>query len=66
MDKDRTNQPNQSNKSKGSDLPGTSKDPKGQVIRDKPSQSRDRQDERDSDRSRSGYRDPNSDAQRRS
>ena len=61
-----SNQPNQANKNKGSDLPGTSKDPEGNKITgDKPSQNRDRRDE-SSNRSGSGYRSPESDSQKRS
>ncbi len=54
----------QGNKNQGSDLPGTSKDPTGQVITDRPSQ-KNRQDQ-DSDGSRSGSREPNSGSQKRS
>ena len=66
MEKDPNSQPNQPSEGskKGSDLPGTSKDPTGRVISDK-SQGKNRQDQ-DSDRNRSGYRDPNSDSQKRS
>ena len=61
-----SNQPNQANKHKGDDLPGTSKDPAGNKITgDKPSQNRDRRDE-SSNRSGSGYRSPESDPQKRS
>ena len=49
MDKDQTNQPNQtsnqSDKPRSDDLPGTSRDPTGRVISDKPSQGKGRQDQ---------------------
>ncbi len=64
MDKDQINPSGQSNKGQGSDLPGTSKDPTGQVITDKPSKGQDRPDP-SSERSRSGGRDPNSGAPQR-
>ncbi len=79
MDKEQ-NSPNQSNTNKGEPLPGTSKDPTGQVITDKPSQGRQDQGSEKrggSDRDRnqdqgsqkgggSGYRDPNSGSPKRS
>jgi hypothetical protein len=40
MDKEQNSPPNQSNRNKGEPLPGTSNDPPGQVITDKPSQGR--------------------------
>jgi hypothetical protein len=64
MDKDQNNPSGESNKGQGSDLPGTSKDPTGQVITDKPTQGRDRPDQ-SSERGRSTPRDPNSGAQKR-
>ena len=49
MDKVQTNQPNQtsnqSDKPRSDDLPGTSRDPTGRVISDKPSQGKGRQDQ---------------------
>jgi hypothetical protein len=69
MDKDQNNQTNQSDKNKGSDLPGTSKDPTGQVIRDKSSDKsspgKGRQDQ-GSQQSGGGSREPGSDTQKRS
>jgi hypothetical protein len=59
MDKDQNNPSGESNKGQGSDLPGTSKDPTGQVITDKPAQGQDRSGP-SSERGRSGSRDPNS------
>ena len=40
MDKEQNSPPNQSNRNKGEPLPGTSKDPTGQVITDKPTPGR--------------------------
>lgn len=66
MDKDQV-------KSKGDDLPGTSKDPTGTVIRDKSSQDRSRQDSSQDNRgnkgppsSGSGQQNSRSDQQKRS
>ena len=63
------NQPNQPNQAdpankKGTDLPGTSRDPTGRVIGDKGSQGKDRQD-KGSNRpgSGSGYRSPEADSE---
>ncbi len=60
MDKTQTNQPNQpnqtstqGNKPRSDDLPGTSRDPTGRVISDKPSQGKSRQDQ-GTDQQRSG------------
>jgi hypothetical protein len=58
MDKEQNSPPNQSNRNKGEPLPGTSKDPTGQVIIDQPSQGR--QDQESRNGGGSSYRDPNS------
>ncbi len=55
----------QGNKTRGSDIPGTSKDPTDRVISDQSPQESNRQDP-NSDRGGASVREPNSDSQKRS